>query len=229
MASSLKVLVAMLILPLMSCWAFGAKKITINVLPETAKIYVDGAMVANGQYTVKFDRKTDFYIIKVEAPGYITRTYRLNKNNPKNTVLYTLPEDEAEMASSGGADDGGLGLAGRWFDVTCRKGLSEDVVWKRLMNIATQYFENVEVRDKAAGWIKTGWSTTKFTNQTVRTRMEVRISFTEENDLTYRVRISSEIKDNDCRGSQCYMRYDRVLHRFDPLIQELQTSVGGGE
>ena len=59
--------------------------------------------------------------------------------------------------------------------------------------------------------------------------MEVRISFTEENDLTYRVRISSEIKDNDCRGSQCYMRYDRVLHRFDPLVQELQTSVGGGE
>ena len=67
--------------------ANAAKKITINVIPETANIYIDGQMVGTGQYQVKFDKNTDFYVVKLEAPGYITRTYRLLKSNPKSTVL----------------------------------------------------------------------------------------------------------------------------------------------
>ena len=70
----------------MSVLAFGAKKITINVIPETASIYVDGQKVGTGSYQVTF-KNTDFFVIKVEAPGYDTETYRLRKDNPKNTVL----------------------------------------------------------------------------------------------------------------------------------------------
>ena len=108
-----------------------------------------------------------------------------------------------------------MDIANRWFDVTCKKGLTEDVVWKRLMNIAVSHFENVEVRDKAAGWIKTGWRTTVFKHQVVRTRMEVRLSFSEENELSYRARISSEIKERDCIGNQCYTQYNRVLKQYE--------------
>lgn len=226
MSKKLLTLFCFAIIPL---FTFAAKKITINVLPTDAKIYVDGQLVATGTYTVKFNYNTDFYLITVEAPGYITRNYRLLKSNPKKTVLYTLPEDEASNNSIGDSEGGGGDIANKWFDVTCRKGLSEDVVWKRLMNVSTSYFNNIEVRDKAAGWIKTGWRLTKFTYQTVRTRMEIRMSFVDEDVLTYRVRILSEIKDNDCSGSNCYETYDRVLKTFEPLIQELQTSVGGGE
>lgn len=205
----------------------AAKKITINVIPETAKIYVDGQMVGTGNYQVKFDRNTDFYVIKVENEGYDTRTYRLRKDNPKNTVLYVLPEDEAYLASAGNED--GMDLANRWFDVTCRKGMSEDTVWKRLMSVCTSYFDNIEVRDKTAGWIKSQWKITRFRNKTVRTRMEVRMSFTDEDNLSYRVRLNVQIKENDCGGQNCYKNYDRVLRNFEPLIQELQTVVGGGE
>lgn len=34
------------------------------------------------------------------------------------------------------------------------KDMSEDVVWKRLISVCTNYFDNIEVRDKTAGWIK---------------------------------------------------------------------------
>lgn len=208
--------------------ASAAKKITINVIPETAKIYIDGQMVGEGSYQVKFDKNSDFFVVKAEAPGYITRTYRLLKSNPKATVLYQLPEDEALAASIGSED--GVDLANRWFDVTCRKGMEESVVWKRLMSVCTNYFDNIEVRDKTAGWIKTSWRISKFRYQTVRTRLEVRMSFNDEETITYRARISVQIKDNDCRGGEnCYKSYDRVLRTFEPLIQELQTSVGGGE
>lgn len=207
--------------------AAAAKKITINVIPETARIYVDGQLVGTGSYQVKFDRNTDFYVIKVEDEGYITRNYRLRKDNPKNTILYTLPEDEAFAASAGGNE--GVDIANKWFDVTCRKGLTEDKIWKRLMSVCTNYFDNIEVRDKSAGWIKSSWRLSKFRYQTVRTRIEVRMSFTDEDVVSYRVRLSVQLKDNDCRGDNCYKNYDRVLRTFEPMVQELQTVVGGGE
>ena len=57
----------------------------------------------------------------------------------------------------------------------------------------------------------------------------MRISFTDEDALSYRVRIAVQITDKDCRGDNCFKSYDRVLRTFEPMIQELQTSVGGGE
>lgn len=206
--------------------AHAAKKITVNVIPETAKIYVDGQFVATGSYQLQFNKNVDFYVVKVEETGYITRTYRLLKSNPQKTVLYVLPEDEAYAASTGAED--GDDVANRWFEVRCREGISEDQVWKRLMGVTTNYFDNVEVRDKTAGWIKTSWRLTHFRHQTVRTRLEVRTNFIDEDVLSYKVRISVQKRDNDCRTESCYKNYDRVLRTFEPLVQELQTTVGGG-
>ncbi len=207
----------------------SAQRKTINVIPDNAKIFIDGSEVGSGTYTVKFNRHTDFVMVKLEAPGYITKTYRLNKNNPKKTILYKLPEDEALAAAMGEGENDGADVANRWFDITCRKGMSGDMIWKRLMNIAMSNFEDIEVRDKAAGWIKTRWRTTNFTEQTVRTRMEIRMSFTEEDQVSYRVRIESQIKERDCIGTQCYEKFGYILNKYAPLISELQTSVGGGE
>ncbi len=209
-------------------FAWGKKTITIKTIPETATIYVDGNAVGEGSYTLKFEKDNDIYVVKATAPGYMEKTIRVLKSNPQKSVLIRLHEDEAFAASSGGSEGSGIN-ANTWMDITCRKGLSEDMVWKRLMSIATSYYSNIEVRDKSAGWIKTAWRFTKFTNQTVRTRLEVRISFTDEERVSYRARIISELKENDCTGQQCYRAYDRVLKVFEPMIEELQTSVGGGE
>ena len=219
--------VAVLLMPL-SALAWGAKKITVKTIPENATIWVDGQDVGEGVYTVKFEKDNDFYIVAAKAPGYMEKRFRLLKSNPNKSVVIRLNVDEAYEASTGSGS--GEDMGNSWMDITCRKGLTEDQVWKRLMNIATSYFSNIEVRDKAAGWIKTGWRITKFTNQTVRTRLEVRMSFTDEDVVSYRARIVSEQKDNDCSdGRNCYESFDRVLKVFQPMIEELQTSVGGGE
>ena len=130
------------------------------------------------------------------------------------------------MKNSIGGDSEQGDLANRWFDVTCREGLSDDVVWKRLMNIAVSNFDNVEVRDKEAGWIKTGWVVTRFPEQIVRTRLEVRMSFMGDDRVTYRVRLDSEIKEASCNGNSCYVKYDRLLSKYANVVQELTTSVG---
>lgn len=224
----LLVVITAMLLPCVECYAWGAKKITIKTIPETATIIIDGQPVGEGSYKLKFEGGNDFYIVTVLADGYIGRRYRLLKSNPNNSVVYRLDEDEAMKASSGSED--GMELANQWMDITCRRGMSEDMVWKRLMNICTSYFSNVEVRDKAAGWIKTAWKVTKFQHQRVRTRLEIRMSFTGEDVITYRARIVSEINnDLDCKGADCYEAYPRVLKKYEPMIEELQTSVGGGE
>jgi hypothetical protein len=202
-----------------------AQKKTVYVVPETAKIYYNGHEVATGSYEIKFGKKEDFVMLKFEAPGYITRSVKLFKNNPKNTIAYELFVDEAMLNSVGASE--GRDLANKYFPVTCKKGMTEDVVWKRLMNIAVTNFENVEVRDKSAGWIKTAWVNTSFMYQIVRTRLEIQLQFTGEDELSYRVRITSEIADKDCGiNDQCFIKYDRILKKYDEVISELQTSLG---
>lgn len=207
---------------------FAAKNVkTIHVVPENATIYVNGNEVGNGSYTYKFDKHTDFVMLKFTAPGYITRTVKLMKDNPKETVAYTLFEDEAFKQSVGSSD--GVDIANKWMNITCKKGMTEDKVWRRLLSVAIDNFENVEVRDKAAGWIKTAWKDTNFTcGLTVRTRLEVRIMVggEDEDELSYKIRISSEIKDSDCFGDQCYEKYPRVLRKFYDVINDMQSSLG---
>lgn len=216
--------IALMLCAVASLGAMAQKK-TVIVEPDNAKIFVNGSEVASGTYTLKFDRNTDFFVLRFEAPGYLDRTVRLHKDNPQKTISYKLEVDEAEKNSIGGDSESG-DLANKWFDVTCRDGMTEDVIWKRLMSIAVNNFENIEVRDKDAGWIKTGWVVTRFPSQSVRTRLEVRMSFTGDGNISYRVRLDSQIKDNDCAGTNCYVKYDRLLTKYANVVQELTTSVG---
>lgn len=201
----------------------GAKK-TVMVVPEDAKIFLNGMEVGSGMYTINFDRNTEFVNLRFEAPGYITRKVKLLKNNPKKTVSYDLKEDDAWKASYGAED--GNDQANRWFTVNCKPGITEDVIWKRLSQITINNFEQCEVRDKAAGWIKSGWTITRFPDQTVRTQVEVRIQFTDGDTPSYRVRLTSQIKDNDCKSNQCWETYPRLLKKYADVVQEYQTSLG---
>ena len=203
----------------------NAQKKTVYVIPETAKIFYNGHEVGSGSYEIKFKRDEDFVMLKFEAPGYITRTVRLHKNNPRKTISYELFQDDAFKNSVGVGE--GIDLANKYFSVTVRRGMTQDDVWRRLMNIAVNNFENIEVRDQAAGWIRTAWTNTTFLHQIVRTRLEIQLQFAGNDELTYRVRISSEIADRECGiNNQCFEKYDRVLKKYEQLISELQTTLG---
>lgn len=208
----------------------SAQTKTIHVIPDNATIYVDGDEVGNGKYSLRFNNKTDFYVLKFAAPGYITKQVKLYKNNPNKTISYKLFEDEFYRNSVGPTGNSGLDedidIANKWFDVVCKKGMSEDMIWKRLMNIVTKNFENVEIRDKSAGWIRTAWVKTYYTNQIARTRLEIKINTDNDEEITYRVRISSEINnDLECTGAECFEKSDRVLKKYIEVINELQNKL----
>lgn len=204
---------------------FGAQK-TIHVTPDKAKIFVDGNEVGNGSYTVKFNNKTDFYVLKFVYPGYITKQVKLFKNNPNKTISYTMAKDEFFMNSVGPNGEDAIDVANKWFEVTAKQGMSEDKVWKRLMGIASKYFETIEVRDKSAGWIKTAWKKKSFAVQTVRTRLEIKINTDDDEQLSYKVKLYSEVNDDpDCFEDECFVQADRILKDFVQLINELQNKI----
>ena len=123
-----------------------------------------------------------------------------------------------------------MDLANRNFTITCKKDMTPEVVWKRLMNIAINNFENVEIRDQSAGWIRTGWAISQFGSgeerQAVRTRLEIRLQFAGEGELAYRVKLTSEIAEGDCYAEECFIPYDRLLKKYENVISELQTTLG---
>ena len=137
--------------------------------------------------------------------------------------MYRLDFDEATANSIGG--DVAL-IANRWTTITVRGDMDEDMVWRRLMTTVQRHFEDIEVRDRAAGVIRTNWVTRQFNQETVRTRLEIRPDFSQER-LAYEVRLTSEIRAN-WGGSESWRRWDRVLRRYENTISEIQTAVAGG-
>ena len=229
----LKVMLSLLILSAASvcCMQVFAQTKTIHVTPDNAKIYVDGNEVGTGTYTVKFNRKTDFYVLKFEAPGYIKKTnIKLFRTNPNKTVSYTMYVDQFLLNSigpgGGSAGEDAIDIANKWFEVTVSEKMTEDQVWKRLMSIANKNFENVEVRDRAAGWIRTAWAKTYFENQVARTRLEIKINTDNDEEISYKVKIYSEINDDiDCASDDCFAKSDRVLKKYVDVINELQNKL----
>lgn len=216
-----KIIIALFIFSL-SISVYAQKK-QIYITPSTAKIFVDGSEVGSGKYIYKFRKNEDFVVLKFEAPGYITKEIKLFKRNPSKSVSYTLMVDEAEQNSVGVKE--GIDIANKWFDINSKTGMTEDEAWKRLMSITTKYFDNVEIRDKSAGWIKTSWIVNTYSFQKVRTNLEIKISM-GDNNLKYRARITSEIADFD-QDEQGFQKYSRVLKKYERIIEELQNSLGG--
>jgi len=198
---------------------------TITVVPDNARIWLNGSEVAVGTYVIKFNNKTDFVMLKFYAPGYYVKTIKLFKTDPRKTISYNLQIDEAEANSIGG--EAALN-ANRWVNITVKSKLDEDAAWKRLMATVTEYFDQIETRDKGAGWIKTSWITRDFGGVVqVRTMLEIKADFSGDG-LGYRARLVSEIKWSG-ENSEGWQKYDRILKKYENVINDIQTRLGSGE
>lgn len=195
----------------------GAK--TINVVPDNAKIILNGAEVGQGSYTLTM-KKQDYVMLRLTAPGYIDRTVRVYKSDKRNTLTFNLEEDESFSASEVSSD-----LANKNMTVNVRPDLNKDEVWKRLIITISDLFPNLEISDKSAGWIRSSWEVQRFAYVTVRTRIEVKERLGQDN-ICYRVRLMSEIASNDCgTNDECFKAWDRVLKRYNQSVLDLINSL----
>lgn len=198
-----------------SCTSLAPKKIVVT--PETAKIYVDGNYVGDGSYFVRFGPGNDFYTVKTEAPGYVTKQMRIYQQDTRNVIAVDLRQDDSI--------DGSVvsNLANQYFTIRVRAGVDEDAAWKLLTQVLLNYFNEIKTSDKSSGYMNTAWYIHQFPMAEVKVRTMVQIKQVTTGDgLTYQVRISSEIAPLDTFGQQGFKPWGRILKQYEPIINELQ-------
>lgn len=205
----------MILLPAIS---LGKTK-KIVVIPQTAKIFVDGNYVGEGMYMLKFSGKDDFFAITLEAPGYVTKTIKVFKDDSRKTLSFTLAEDDAYLGSSLS------NLANKYFTINARGGLDSDTAWKILHQILLNYFDEIQTSDKASGYILTPWVTHTFPVSETKVRTRVQIKEITNEGLAYQIRVMSEIAPMGSADYN-YKEWSRVLKQFEPLINEMQIRLG---
>ncbi|MBQ2877790.1 MAG: PEGA domain-containing protein [Bacteroidaceae bacterium] len=197
-----------------------AKRIKIVTNPEFAKIYVDGNYVGDGVYFLKFTRKDDFFNIKVEAPGYVEKTMRVYKHDSRKTIPIDLREDESIEASVESH------LANKYFTINVRDGVDESTAWKLLTQVMLNYFDEMKTSDKSSGFMNTAWEIDKFPESDVKIRTMVQIKEITNDGMAYQIRISSEKAPLDARGEHGFVPWERILKKYEPLINEMQQRIG---
>lgn len=199
---------------LLSC--SSAKKVAVSSDAD-AKIYVNGQMTTSGNTRISVPKNSNVNV-KVEKVGFITqeRNYSNNKSSelPKTDFIKLEIDDAYE--SSFNTD-----IANRDIDIKTDK--SEEVAWKLMSQIVTNYFDVLEVTDKNTGYMRTAWVQKNFRSSTIRTRLIIKTGNT--NPLTYKVKLISEIgkPGTSVKEDEGFKQWDRLLRSYEPVVTELQS------
>lgn len=196
-----------------------AKKIKLVVTPENAKIHIDGNYVGDGAYVLNFRRNDEFFSVKITAPGYVEKTMRVYKYDTRKAIAIDLRKDESFDASVESLN------ANKYFTINVREGVDESLAWKLMSQVMLNYFDEMKTSDKASGYMNTAWVEDRFPQSEVKVRTMVQIKQITSEGLAYQIRISSEISP-DVYGENRYRPWDRLLKKYEPLINEMQSRIG---
>lgn len=225
----MKRIISLLLCFFLTLLSLSAKDVKISVVPENAKIYVDGNYVGDGIVTVRVTG--DFLNIKFECPGYVTIHTKFYKSDKRKAISYNMRKDT--YGDSSYQSD----LANNYFSVTVGKAYyqtdqdgNRDVstAWKLIHQILLNYFDEIQTSDKSSGFIQTPWVYKSFPEAEVQVR--TRVTITESNndgDLAYRIKVQNETASlYDSHKDEFFKPDDRLLKKFESLIEEFQTRLG---
>jgi hypothetical protein len=200
----------------------GKKEVRFSVSEPDAKIYVDGKLMGSGQLVITIPAYA-CVVVKVEKLSFLTGTVEFcNKPDftpPPKTYYYPMEKDDAYDASD--ATD----MAN--IDIEIKTTKSEVEAWKLLSQIITSYFDVIEVTDRETGYLRTSWVVQSFKQQTVRTRIIVKLG--ESDPLTYKIKLVSEVANSgqiSVKSDEFFKEWDRILRKYREVIHEVQTRLG---
>jgi len=211
--------------------SLSAREVKVSVTPSDAKIYVDGNYYADGVATVNVSKKSEFVVIKLESPGYVTMETKIYASDKRKAISYTLRRDgffDVSVAS---------GLVNKYFNVKVSKDLYHidengnmdlSLAWKMIHQVILNYFDEIQTTDVASGFVQTPWRYATFpeAEKQVRTRVSVKQnSFGDE--LSFQIKVSSEAGSMYAsRRDESFQEIDRILKELEPIISEFQTRLG---
>ena len=197
----------------------GKKTILLSTSESDAEIYIDGQLMGKGHTEVIVLSKS-CVTVQVKKMGFLTETITFcNKKNhatPPKSYYFQMNRDDAYDASVQ------TDIAN--VDIELKTNKSELEAWKLISMIITSYFDVIEVTDRETGYLRTAWVVKSFKQNTIRTRMIVKLGDT--NPLTYKVKLVSEESGKpgtSVKSDERYREWGRVLRKFQNIIDELQS------
>jgi len=215
-------LISFLFLMMSSFTAMAGKaKVQLSTSETDAEIYIDGKLMGKGNAEVVI-LSNSCVTVHVEKVGFLRETITFcNKKHsakPPKTYYVEMTRDDAYDASVQ------TDIAN--IDIELKTKLSEEDAWKLISMIITSYFDVIEVTDRETGYLRTSWVVQTFQQNTIRTRMIVKLGDTDP--LTYKIKLVSEESRNpgtSVKSDELYREWDRVLRKYSGVIDELQSRV----
>lgn len=198
-----------------------AQTVKISASEADANIVVNGQNVGTGNYKLKLDSK-ECYKVKVSKPGFLNydATVCGKKAGPEapKSIYFEMKKDDAEEASVK-TDQANVD-----FEIEVNKNLSVIDAWKLTTQIVTDYFDAIEVSDKETSYLRTAWSVQSFQQNTIRTRLIIKLAKSEP--LTFKVKLNSESSGANAtsvKADEQYRDWDRILRKYKNVISDFST------
>ncbi len=207
--------------PINESFSLADRIVMLRTSPEGVSVKINGRFVAKGEYNVKV-AKGETVEVLLEKEGYIpVRTKYINQDNapviPVNDQI-DLFADES-FAASIPAD-----FVNTNNIIEVNANIKEDEAWKIMSQIVMTYFDVLEITDRTTGYLRTAWAVKAFPNNTIRTRLIVKVA--DSNTLKYVVKLCSESSGRSGSNSNddsLYSEWQRVLETYKNIVGDIQT------
>ncbi|RLD33068.1 MAG: hypothetical protein DRI83_09925 [Bacteroidetes bacterium] len=197
----------------------GKKTIIFSTSEPTAKIFIDGKLMGNGQVEVVV-LSNSCVTVRAEKVGFLieTITFCNKKESAKPPKSYYLEMHRDDAYDASVQTD----IAN--IDIEIQTSLEELAAWKLMSQIITSYFDVIEVTDRETGYLRTSWVVQSFQQNTIRSRVIIKLG--NSDPLVYKVKLVSEeskFPGTSVKSDELYREWDRVLRKFENIVEELRT------
>lgn len=197
----------------------GKKTVIVSTSENDAKIFVDGKNMGTGRVEVLVS-KNSCITVEAKKTGYlnskVTFCNKKTSANPPKSYYIEMERDDAYDASIQ------TDIAN--VNIGIKTSKEELESWKLLSQIITSYFDVIEVTDRETGYLRTAWSIKSFNQNTIRTRVIVKLGNSEP--LEYKIKLISEESGESktsVKSDELFHDWDRVLRKYDNLVGEIQS------
>ena len=197
----------------------GKSKMQVSASENDAVIYVDGVRMGSGQVNIVV-LDNSCVTVKTEKVGFLEEvvTFCNRKNAAKlpKTYYIEMRRDDSYDASIQ------LDIAN--IDMEVRTEEAYDGAWKLINQIVVNYIDAIEITDKETGYIRTSWEVQSYTQNTIRTRIIVKLG--SEDPLAFKVKLVSEISRQpltSVKADELFREWDRVLRKYANMMPEIQS------
>jgi sulfur carrier protein ThiS len=207
-------------LPVKETFTLQDRLVMVRATPEDVAIKINGRFVAKGEYNVKI-AKGDCVAMTAEKEGFVT--VRKNYCNQDNAPIIPVIDHvdmlvDETFAMSSPSDSVNVNNI-----IEINPNLSDAEAWKVMSQIVMNVFDVIEVTDKATGYLRTSWAAKSFPNNTIRTRIIVKVA--DSNKLKYAVKLCSESSGksgSNINDDSSFTEWHRILLEYRNVLNNIQ-------